>query len=321
MKQLTILGFVLFLFSISFLTASELQFEISNIPTSGLLVRSLDLEPVIHLMKIDRKTKFTGSKKTLYTKGATIFHNKNPITMFDSNNGNIGIYDERGNKTNMGSYMSGSGRNTWNGWKQTTKHQSVWLRLDTEEILIDKYFCSKFEQHSFLQIRIIDRTVQTWLDVARNALIYAGIFQTKKDIDSFQVNGERFIAIHSDHLGMLLEKVVTENGHGIRLIALVDIPSLTLLTPPKPQSLFTINIRKEKEDKSGFTMFPLTSDDGWKSVNVISKENKTLLTFCGIPNISGGDQVCLTLLFQARQKTDTEKTDTAWYDRSSISVT
>lgn len=135
------------------------------------------------------------------------------------------------------------------------------------------------------------------------------------------MDNKNLIVIRSDHLGMLLEKVVAENNHGIRIVALVDIPSLTLLTPPKPQSLFTINIRTEKDDKSGFTIFPLTSDYGWKSVNVTSKGDETLLTFRGIPNISGGDQVRLTLLIQARQKNGTEKADTPWYEQSSISAT
>jgi hypothetical protein len=159
-----------------------------------------------------------------------------------------------------------------------------------------------------------DKTVKNWHDIARN--ISPEISTT---------DDKNLIAIHSDHLGMLLEKVVAEKNHGIRLVALVDIPSLTLLTPPEPQSLFTINLRQEKEDKSGFTLLPLVSDHGWNAIDVTSNNGETLLTFRGISNIPGGEQVCLTLLIQSRQTTDTEKieitkTETAWYERSSISV-
>jgi hypothetical protein len=158
--------------------------------------------------------------------------------------------------------------------------------------------------------------VTKWLDIAGNI-----------SRESSKTDAKNLMALRSDHLGMLLEKVVSENNHGIRLVALVDIPSLTLLTPPEPQSLFTVNLRKENEDKSGFTLFPLKSDHGWNAIDVTSNGGKILLTFRGIPNILGGEQVRLTLLIQSRQTNNTEKiigttkTDLTWYERSSISAT
>ncbi|MDR2756857.1 MAG: DUF6259 domain-containing protein [Planctomycetaceae bacterium] len=263
------------------------------------------------LKKPTEKTKFNGSKKTLTADGAAILDGENRIAIFGS--GTVMVYD---GLHEFGPYILGNAHQAWIPWTETNGFQSRWIQFDTGKASIHDV-----SYHANVRISIpeLDQTAKTWLDVARNALFYAGIIKTKEELNIFRADNNRFITIQSHHLGMLLEKTVTEKDQGVRLVALVDIPSLTLLTPPEPQSLFTVKLREKQNGKTDFVLRNLTSDCGWQSVDIVSvsQYDEQYLTFAGVPNISGGETVRLTLTVKPQYNTETK----IWYDRSSISIT
>ncbi|MDR2438339.1 MAG: DUF6259 domain-containing protein [Planctomycetaceae bacterium] len=255
------------------------------------------------------KTKFKNSKKINNFTGAAILNGENRIAMFGY--GQVSVYDSL---HEFGPYLLGNGYHAWGTWNETTKHLATWLRIDTgasEPIDLER------RAYVRLTIPILDQTATTWIDVAKNSLFYTGIFKTKKELDEFKTDGIRFYKISSKNLGMLLEKTVTENDSGIRLVALVDIPTRTLLTPHEPQSLFTVTLREKQSGKSDFLLRYLESDHHWKSVDIVQNSDELQLTFTGIPNLPDGETVRLTLSIKSHYMV-TSKT---WYEQSSISIT
>jgi hypothetical protein len=265
----------------------------------------------VDLKKPAEKQTFTGSKKTLSSNGVAILDGETRIAMFG--NESVTIYD---GLRDFGPYILGNGQQAWTSWAETSGFLSGWIQFDTKETPIND---TGNLTHVRFSLPEIDQTAKTWRDVARNALFYSGIIRTKEELNTFQADDNRFIDVASQHLGMLLERIVTENDQGVRLIALVDIPSLTLLTPYEPQSLFTVKLREKQDGQPEFALRTLTSDHGWKSVNIASAQqsDEHHLIFAGVPNIPGGEMIRLTLALKP-QHNSTAKT---WYNRSSISVT
>ncbi|MDR0338042.1 MAG: DUF6259 domain-containing protein, partial [Planctomycetaceae bacterium] len=264
----------------------------------------------VDLKKPTEKQKFIGSNKMFSSNSAAVLDGKNRIAMFG--NESVTIYDG----LRFGPYILGGGQDTWASWTETSGFLSSWILFDTKETPINDTVNLTYGRFSLPEL---DQTAKTWIDVARNSLFYAGILKTKDALNTFRPDNNRFVAIQSHHLGMLLEKTVAENNQGIRLAALVDIPSLTLLTPPEPQSLFSIKLREKQDGKTDFMLRNLTSDSGWQSVDIVSvqKSDEYNLIFAGVPNIPNGDVVHLTLAIKPQHNTTTE----TWYKRSSISIT
>jgi hypothetical protein len=276
-----------------------------------LHVRDGSFAEYCDLKKPAERTQFSGSKKTLSAEGAAILDGENRIAMFG--NGIVTVYD---GLHEFGPYILSNANYAWTSWTETSGFYSGWIQFDTGETPI---YDTNFHANVQFPIPELDQTAKNWLDVARNALFYAGVVKTKEELNTFQLDKNRFVAVQSLHLGMLLEKTVAENNQGVRLAALVDIPSQKLLTPPEPQSLFTVKLREKQDDKTSFLLRNLTSDNGWQSVNIVSAQqsDEHHLIFAGVPNIPGGEKVSLTLAVKPQHNNDAK----IWYDKSSISIT
>ncbi len=271
----------------------------------------------VDLEKPAEKKKFAGTKETLSGKGAALLDAPNRIAAFGV--GSTTVYD--GLATDFGPYLLANGRDAMRRWSEPTAHESAWLLLDAGETdFLEKGEHRGFEQKAGVRLSIpeLDATAKTWNDVARNAMFYAGLLKTRNELAAVQFDGERFFAIQSDNLGMVFEKVAEENNQGVRLVAMVDIPSKKLLTPYEPQSLFTVKIREaaagSEDGKPAYTMRNLLSDRGWKSVDVVSEagepnpkngyapRDKILLSFKGIAGIPGAESASLQLVVESHRK-------------------
>ncbi len=202
----------------------------------------------------DKLMEFTGSKQSnVCPEGAAICDGVNriafraePVIVYD------GLRD-------FGPYMLGNGNRAWEGWNTTETNESAWISIAAGED--DAVIPPPDRSAVRLTIPELDSTAKTWLDVAKNSLFYGGILKTKAELNSFSLSEVRFVAMRSENLGMLFERVVNETEQGIRLVALVDIPSLTLLTPPGGQAFFSVKVRDEKTKET----YTLTPDKGWKT--------------------------------------------------------
>ena len=257
----------------------------------------------LDIAKPAEKKKFEGVKNTMSAKGAAMLDGVNRISMFGS--GNVTVYD--GLKS-FGPYLLGNGHAAWTPWNETTGHESVWLQFDTGTGNMDcdtDYAAFEHRAGATLSIPELDATVKTWTDTARNSLFYAGILKTKRELEAFQIDEKRFYAVQSDMLGMVLEKTVD----GLRLMALVDLPSKKLLTPHEPQSLFAVKLREANEN--GFIVRNLTSDRGWTSVEFWPLKGSgpdtgigiNMIKFSGRPELPGGEAVSMQLAISANPQT------------------
>lgn len=282
----------------------------------------------VDLAKPKEKKKFEGAKNTLSAKGAVFLDGVNRIAMFGS--GNVTIYD--GLKS-FGPYLLGNGHAAWHQWSESTGHESVWLHLDAGETEFDDQgmFYADFEQKAGARLSVpeLDASAKEWTEVARNALFYAGVLKTGKELDTFRVDGKRFFAVRSNDLGMMLEKTGTENDCGVRLAALVDIPSLKLLTPHEPQSLFAVKLRetleKPEEGRPDYAVRQIASDRGWRLAEFAPQNGAgpdsgiKMIRFSGRPDLPDGDTVSLRLVLQVRPKTAAAGIEIFW-DRESLKL-
>lgn len=278
----------------------------------------------VDLKKPEERKTFTGTNESLYPKAAAILDGDNRLGFFGSPVNTV-IYD---GLNGFGPYLLANGTGAWMPWDQPRGRDAVWMLVDDGTTPTDEAALDAFARQSKPRISLpeLDRQTENWLDVARNALFYAGILRTRKELDAFDPAAEfshdkQFIVIRSANLGMLLQRVDTENDAGIRLVALVDIPSCTLLTPHETQSLFTVKVREAKPQKEGetpvFDVRTLTSDRGWKSVDIrrtVREGNLDgfLLSFRGPSACSQGESLELHL------RIDSANVDTPGFDAASV---
>ncbi|MCL2743199.1 MAG: DUF6259 domain-containing protein [Planctomycetaceae bacterium] len=265
------------------------------------------------LQKPAEKKKFTGDKSTLSAKGAAFSDGKNHIAMFG--NPSVTVYD--GLKVGFGPYLLANGQGAWSQWNEKTGTESSWLHISADSAALPD--TASYQRSASVKITLpeLDNDIKTWLDTARNTLFYSGSIKTKEELKSFKIDNERFGVIQSKRTGLLLEQIQSEKSKGIQLAALVDVPSKTLLTPLKAQSIFTVKLREKQDGEPNWKLHTLTSDSNWKSADwKLDKLTGTLTcVFTGLNGVPNGDRVQLQLSISPK----TAAGD-VWYIGSGITV-
>lgn len=280
----------------------------------------------VDLAKPTEKTKFDGSKKTMSVHGAAILDGSNRLSFFRAatGDGTVTVYD---GLNEFGPYILANGNRAWTPWNTQVGRESTWIRLD--DAGQNDWTPGDFNRQPTVRLSIpaLDESAKTWFDIARNAAFYAGVLSSLDDLNDCDATGDRFVAIRSENLGMLLEQCGGENDRGIRLIALVDIPSRTLLTPHTPQSLFTVKVREKKDDST--VVHSLTSDRGWKSAQITGdivhpepvEGGCFFLRFEGASALPGAETTRLCLLIRSyREFVPENDPEILWYWKSVLTA-